>query len=228
MPALPVNSINVIQGCEHERSPHYLHAYSLPVQIRREDNETRWPVAAHSSLVQVPRLTSWIFGKCRLLRPCPPLYQLSISLLLARLPPLWIRHPWSRSVLSSHSVVSICGVYVEWIFLWKNRWHLSTVISIRDRDRFDLYTRRVPIVVYPSLSLFLDRFFPFKRYIRKQVTGEINGCWQMCDWLYGDEADEAKTRVATSSGGKDTMTWGVCDTIIRAHCWWTNVESEHL
>lgn len=41
VPALPVNSINVIQGCEHERFPHYLHAYSLPVQIRGEDNETR-------------------------------------------------------------------------------------------------------------------------------------------------------------------------------------------
>lgn len=94
--------------------------------------------------------------------------------------------------------------------------------------RFDLYTRRVPIVIYPSLSLFLDRFFPFKGYIRKQVTGEVNGCWQMCDWLYGDETGEAKTRVATSSGGKDTMTWGVCDTTIRAHCRWTNVESEHL
>lgn len=142
--------------------------------------------------------------------------------------PHWMRHPWSRSVLSSHSVVSICGVCIGWIFLWKNRWHLSTVISIRDRDRFDLYIRRVPIVIYPSLSLFFDHFFPFKGYIRKQVTGEVNGCWQMCDWLYGDKTGEAKIRVATSSGGKDTMTWGICDTTIRAHCRWTNVESEHL
>lgn len=36
-----INGINVIQGCEHRRSPYYLHAYSLPVQIIGEDNETR-------------------------------------------------------------------------------------------------------------------------------------------------------------------------------------------